>query len=417
MKRVKRMQLATLGVLALAGGGMIAVWPGLHSGEAHAVPSTATPALAVEVATALGETITEWDEFSGRLEAVDRVEIRPRVGGTIDAAHFREGALVRKGDLLFTIDPRPYAAEVARAEAALAAAQVRSGYALSEQTRAQRLLDDNAISRREFDERIHAARETSANVRAAQAALEVARLNVTYTRIVAPVSGRVSRAEITVGNLVAPGANAPALTTVVSVSPVYASFDIDEQSYLRYTAPDATGAGTHEAGGQRSVPVFLGLANEDGHPHEGQIQSVDNRLDPKSGTIRVRAVFDNADGRLLPGLYAKVKLGGGAPHDAVLINDRAIGTDQGKKFVLVVDATNKLTYREVTMGASYEGLRVIRGGLKAGEVIVVNGLHRVRPGDTVTPTPVQMASRATSGRPRPAEDRKISERRFPEPAV
>jgi multidrug efflux system membrane fusion protein len=167
-------------------------------------------------------------------------------------------------------------------------------------------------------------------VRGAQAALEVAKLNLSYTRIVAPVSGKVSRAEITVGNLVAAGAASPALTTVVSVSPVYASFDVDEQSYLRYTAPGASG-------GKNDLPVFLGLANEDGNPHEGKIHSVDNRLDTRSGTIRVRAIFDNEDGRLLPGLYAKVKLGGGTPHPAVLINDRAIGTDQGKKFVLVVD--------------------------------------------------------------------------------
>ncbi len=224
-------------------------------------------------------------------------------------------------------------------------------------------------------------------MRAAQAQLETARLNLAYTRITAPVAGRVSRAEITVGNLVAAGTASPALTTVVSVSPVYASFEIDEQSYLRYTAP---GAG----GGQPNLPVYLGLANEDGNPHEGKIQSVDNRLDPRSGTIRVRAVFQNEDGRLLPGLYAKVKLGGGAPHAAVLVNDRAVGTDQGKKFVLVVDKANKLVYREVELGPNHDGLRVIRKGLKPGENIVVNGLQRVRPGDTVQPKPVAMAYRS-----------------------
>lgn len=380
----RRSLIAVAIVLVLGAGLATTVLKPWHGGEAQAVPAPSAPA--VDVAAAVGKTITEWDEFSGRLEAIDRVEVRPRVGGTIDAVHFKEGALVKKGDLLFTIDPRPYAAEVARAEAALAAAQVRANYAQSEGVRAQRLLDDNAISRREFDERIHAARETSANVRAAQAALDAARLNLAYTRITSPVTGRVSRAEITVGNLVAPGAGSPPLTTVVSVSPVYASFEIDEQSYLRYTAPGAGGS----ADG-KGMAVRLGLANEDGHPHEGRIQSVDNRLDPKSGTIRVRAVFDNADGRLLPGLYARVKLGGNAPHDAVLVNDRAIGTDQGKKFVLVVDGNNKLAYREVQMGPTYEGLRVIRSGLKAGEIIVVNGLQRVRPGDTVAPTPVRMA--------------------------
>ncbi|SCU88921.1 Cation/multidrug efflux system, mebrane-fusion component [Cupriavidus necator] len=386
MQQQKRRTLIALAIVVVLGAGVAgSILRPWHSGEAHA--NTPPPAPAIEVAAVVGQTITEWDEFSGRVEAVERVEIRPRVGGTIDAVHFREGALVKKGDPLFTIDPRPYAAEVARADAALAAAQVRAAHAQSEQARAQRLLDDNAISKREFDERINAARETSANVRAAQAQLETARLNLAYTRITAPVAGRVSRAEITVGNLVAAGTASPALTTVVSVSPIYASFEIDEQSYLRYTAP---GAG----GGQPNLPVYLGLANEDGNPHEGKIQSVDNRLDPRSGTIRVRAVFQNEDGRLLPGLYAKVKLGGGAPHAAVLVNDRAIGTDQGKKFVLVLDKTNKLVYREVELGPNHDGLRVVRKGLKPGETIVVNGLQRVRPGDTVQPKPVAMAFRS-----------------------
>ncbi|MBP0632505.1 MULTISPECIES: efflux RND transporter periplasmic adaptor subunit [unclassified Cupriavidus] len=398
MQQHKRRTLIALAIVVVLGAGVAgSVLRPWHSGEAHA--NTPPPAPPIEVAAVVGQTITEWDEFSGRLEAVERVEIRPRVGGNIDAVHFREGALVKKGDPLFTIDPRPYAAEVARAEAALAAAQVRAAHAKSEGERAQRLLDDNAISRREFDERIHAARETSANVRGAQAQLEAARLNLTYTRITAPVAGRVSRAEITVGNLVAPGASAPPLTTVVSVSPVYASFEIDEQSYLRYTAP---GAG----GGKNGLPVYLGLANEDGHPHEGKVQSVDNRLDPRSGTIRVRAVFDNDDGRLLPGLYAKVKMGGGAPHAAVLVNDRAVGTDQGKKFVLVVDKANKLVYREVELGPNYEGLRVIRKGLQPGENIVVNGLQRVRPGDTVQPKAVAMAYRSELEPRQAAPDRK-----------
>ncbi|CAG2147307.1 Multidrug resistance protein MdtA [Cupriavidus yeoncheonensis] len=393
----RRTWIAIAIVIVLGAGVATSMLRPWHGGEAHA--NTPPPAPTIEVASVVGKNITEWDEFSGRIEAVDRVEIRPRVSGTIETVHFREGSIVRKGDPLFTIDPRPYAAEVARAEAAVAAAQVRASHAQTEKARAQRLLDDNAISRREFDERINAASETSADVRGAQAALEVAKLNLGYTRIVAPVSGKVSRAEITVGNLVAAGAASPPLTTVVSVSPVYASFEVDEQSYLRYTAP---GAG----GGKDGLPVFLGLANEDGNPHEGKIHSVDNRLDTRSGTIRVRAVFANEDGRLLPGLYAKVKLGGGAPHDAVLINDRAIGTDQGKKFVLVLDQANKLTYREVDLGPTYEGLRVIRKGLKPGESVVVNGLQRVRPGDTVAPKPVSMAYRSEL-EPRPAApDRK-----------
>ncbi|QET04613.1 MULTISPECIES: efflux RND transporter periplasmic adaptor subunit [Cupriavidus] len=387
MNHQSRRTLIAVAIVAVLGIGVAtSVLRPWHGGEAQA--NTATPpAPAVEVAAVVGKTITEWDEFSGRMEAVDRVEIRPRVSGTIDTVHFREGAIVKKGDPLFTIDPRPYAAEVARAEAALAAAQVRASHAQTEKARAQRLLDDNAISKREYDERINTASETGADVRGAQAALESARLNLSYTRIVAPVAGRVSKAEITVGNLVAAGASSPALTTVVSVSPIYASFDVDEQSYLRFTAP---GAG----GGKKDLPVFLGLADEDGNPREGKVQWVDNRLDTRSGTIRMRAVFNNDDGRLLPGLYAKVKLGGGTPHPAVLINDRAVGTDQGKKFVLVVGKDNKLGYREVDLGPSYDGLRVIRKGLTPGENIVVNGLQRVRPGDTVAPKVVDMAFRS-----------------------
>jgi len=401
MNRKSRQTLLAAALVAILGAGVAAsVLRPRHGGDAQA--ATPPPAPAVEVAAVVGKTITEWDEFSGRIEAVDRAEIRPRVSGTIETVHFHDGSIVMKGDPLFTIDPRPYAAEVARAGAALAAAQVRASHAQTEKARAQRLLDDNAISRREFDERINAASELSADVRGAQAALEVAKLNLGYTRIVAPVTGRVSRAEITVGNLVAAGAASPPLTTVVSVSPVYASFDVDEQSYLRYTAPSA-------GGGKSDLPVFLGLANETGNPHKGRIHSIDNRLDTRSGTIRVRAVFDNEDSRLLPGLYAKVKLGGGSPYPAALVNDRAIGTDQGKKFVLLVDKANKLAYREVELGPTYEGLRVIRNGLQPGENIVVNGLTRVRPGDTVTPKPVAMAYRSELESRGSSTDRKQAE--------
>ncbi|MGY2491377.1 efflux RND transporter periplasmic adaptor subunit [Cupriavidus sp. CP313] len=410
MNQQSRRTLIAIAIVAILGAGVAtSVLRPWHGGEAQA--TTPPPAPAVEVAAAVGQTITEWDEFSGRLEAVDRVEIRPRVSGTIETVHFRDGSIVKKGDPLFTIDPWPYAAEVARAEAALAAAQVRASHAQTEKARAQRLLDDNAISRREFDERVNAASETLADMHGAQAALEAARLNLGYTRIVAPVAGKVSRAEITVGNLVAAGAAAPPLTTVVSVSPVYAAFEVDEQSYLRYTAPGA-------AGGKDGLPVYLGLADEDGHPHKGKIQSVDNRLDPRSGTIRVRAVFDNEDGRLLPGLYSKVRLGGGAPHPAVLVNDRAIGTDQGKKFVLVADKANKLAYREVELGSTYEGLRVIRKGLEPGETIVVNGLQRVRPGDTVVPKSVAMAfRRELEPRPNAPDRRQAAQQQAETPGV
>jgi multidrug efflux system membrane fusion protein len=281
---------------------------------------------------------------------------------------------VKKGDVLFVIDPRPYQAEVDRAAAQLAAAQSRAGYSQSDWERAQRLIGDSAIAKRDYDEKQNAAREASANVKAAQAALETAQINLGYTKIVAPVAGRVSRAEITLGNVVNAGASAAPLTTLVSVSPIYAEFDADEQTYLQYIS---------QVKGDSKVPVELGLANETGYSRKGTIQSVDNRLDTSSGTIRVRARFDNSDGSLVPGLFARVKVGGSEPHGALLIDDAAIGTDQDKKFVFVVDKDDHVAYREIQPGDLQGKLRVVKSGLHAGDRIVVNGTQRVRPGAQV----------------------------------
>ncbi len=402
-----------LSVAAVIGVAAVGTYGLVSNAGASQQPAAAPAAMPVDVAPAIARNVTEWDEFSGRLEAVERVEVRPLVGGTIVAVHFKDGSIVKKGDPLFTIDPRPYAAEVARTQAALTAAKSRVAYTTSELERAQKLVADNAIARREFEEKENAAREAQANLQGAAAALDAARLNLEYTHIVAPVSGRVSRAEITVGNVVATGGAAPVLTTLVSVSPMYVGFDADEQTYLRYSANAAQGAKT---------PVYIGLANEDGYTREGVIQSVDNRLDVRSGTIRVRATVDNADGRLTPGLYARVKMSSGVPHDAVLISDKAIGTDQDKKFVLVVDAANKTSYRAVTVGPSVDGLRVVKAGLKAGERIVVNGIQRVRPGDPVTPNAVTMESLVAKRAvrpgtpPQPAAD-KTTEAAAPSPAT
>ncbi|WP_322880270.1 efflux RND transporter periplasmic adaptor subunit [Pandoraea sputorum] len=340
------------------------------------------PTVEVDVANVLSRTVTDWQSYSGRLDAVDRVDIKPLVSGTITAVHFKDGQLVKKGDALFTIDPRPYAAEVDRAAAQLASAQARDVFTSTDLARAQRLIADNAIAKKDFDQKENAAREAVANVKAAQAALETARINLGYTQIVAPVAGRVSRAEITVGNTVSAGAQSPALTTVVSVSPIYAAFDVDEQTYLRYLSKDTKTNG---------VPVDLGLANESGYSRKGTVYSVDNRFDTTSGTIRVRARFDNADGALVPGLYARIRVGGGEPHPALLVDEAAVGTDQSKKYVMVVDQANKAQYREVQLGERHGGLVEIAGGLKDGERIVVNGLQRIRPGDAVTPKVVKMA--------------------------
>ncbi|MEA3112371.1 MAG: rane fusion protein multidrug efflux system [Caballeronia sp.] len=383
----KRLTVALGAALVVAGIGTFTAMHGFGRGDlpvngAEAAVKPSAPAMEVDVAMVVSKTITDYQNYSGRLEAVDKVEIRPLVPGTIVAVHFADGALVKKGDALFTIDPRPYVAAVDQAAAQLAAAQARNGYTSTDAARAERLLADNAIAKRDYDEKQNASHEAAANLKAAQAALETAKINLTYTQITAPVSGRVSRAEMTVGNIVSTGSSAPLLTTLVSVSPIYASFDVDEQTYLRYLSRDS----------RASVPVSLGLANEEGFSREGKVASVDNQLNTGSGTIRVRARFDNADASLVPGLYARIKVGGGTPHPAVLIDDAAIGTDQDKKFVMVVDADNRVQYREVTPGTLSEGMRVIVKGLQPGERIVVNGLQRVRPNDVVKANSVAMAS-------------------------
>lgn len=381
-----RYAMAAIAAAILFGG--IAVLR-VNAGVArNAVASSPAPAVAVDVATVASQTITDWHDYSGRLEAVDQVEIRSLVSGTLTAVHFIDGSLVEKGDVLFTIDPRPYQAALDHAKALVAAAQARVAYTASDLARAGRLLAGNAIAKRDYEEKRNASRGAAADLQAAKATLVSAGLDLEHTRIVAPIAGRVSRAEVTPGNVIAAGADSTPLTSLVSVSRIYASFEVDEQSFLKFVNSSSTP-------GSARTPVFLGLANEEGYPRPGELASVDNQLDTSSGTIRVRAVFDNPRGNLVPGLYARIRLGGGAPHDAVLVDEKAIGTDQNKRFVVVVDADNKTAYREVKLGASQKGGRVIQAGLKAGERIVVNGLQRIRPGDVVTPKPA-LAAGATA---------------------
>lgn len=359
-----------------------------------AVEAPATP---VSVATVVQSDVAAWDEFSGRLEAVERVDIRSRVAGTIQSTHFREGALVRKGDLLLTIDPAPYAADVERADAQVAAAQARVAQAKGEHERSQRLWSEQAISKREFDERVNGQSEADANLRGARAALQTARLSLDYTQVRAPVSGRVGKLEVTIGNLVAAGPGAPVLTTLVSVSPIYASFDADEQAVAK-ALKDAGGASAGARNLDR-IPVQMGTAASADTPFEGRLQLVDNQVDAKSGTVRARAVFDNPDGQLMPGQFARIRMGQATAAKALLVNERAVGTDQNKKFVMVVGADNKAQYREVTLGAAVEGLRVVKTGLQANERIVVNGLQRIRPGALVAPRTVDMSAKAELAKP------------------
>jgi multidrug efflux system membrane fusion protein len=385
----KRLSVA-LSALLVAGTAGIAVKYGDHFqpiASAHA--ETVAPKAEVDVATVVFKPVSEWQSYSGRLEAVGKVDIRPLVAGTIVAVHFKDGALVKKGDLLFTIDQRTYLAEVDRAAGQLAAAESRALYTATDASRAARLIDQNAISKRDFDEKQNASREAIANVKVAKATLDAAKVNLSYTEITAPIAGRVSRAELTVGNVVSAGATAPVLTSLVSVSPIYASFDVDEQTYLRYLNQSSA----------TPAPVSLGLANEDNYSRNGVVDSIDNQLDTQSGTIRVRARFDNANGALLPGLYARIKVGGGKASDAVLVDDSAIGTDQAKKFVLLVGQDDKVEYREVTLGNLHEGLRIVTSGLKAGDRVVVSGVQRVRPNDSVHVNSVEMANISRAAKP------------------
>jgi multidrug efflux system membrane fusion protein len=378
-------------VIAVAGIGVLVV---PSSSPRSNSPSGVAPApTPVSVAVVEQRNVALWDEFSGRLEAVERVEVRSRVAGAIQAVHFREGALVRQGDLLLTIDPDPYAAEVERSQAQVLAAEARLALAKKEQDRAQQLqlANPGAISQSNVDQRIGAYREAEANVRAAQAALQSAQLNLTYTEVRAPVAGRVGKLEITIGNLVPAGPGAPVLTTLVSVDPIYASFNADEDVVMR--ALKGLGAGANAHTELDRIPVRMVTATSNGTTFEGRLQLIDNQVDARSGTVRVRAVFPNRDGSLMPGQFARLQMGQPKTEPAVMVNERAIGTDQNKKFVMVVGADNKAAYREVTLGAFVDSLRVVATGLKPGERIIVNGLQRVRPGAPVAPEVVAMAAR------------------------
>lgn len=328
------------------------------------------------------------EEFTGRLEGADVVEIRPRIAGPIDRVHVKDGAAVARGTLLFSIDPRPYQAEVARNEAALATARAQARLAGKELQRAETLLAQQAVSRQEA-EQLDASRETAdAAVQQAEAALRTARLNLDYTAVRAPLAGRVSRIDVTLGNLVN---DQRVLTTLVAAGPVHAYFDVSEQTYLRLRrAPDV----------QREVR--MGLADEAALPRRGRVDFTDNRLNPQSATIRLRASFDNADGQLVPGLFARIRVDASAPRPVVMTPDRAVATDQNRKFVWVVGGDNLPQPRPVTLGALVDGMRVLESGVQPGEAIVVGGLQRVRPGQPVAPNRIPVDARGMPLPPAPA---------------
>lgn len=379
-----RFLMAAVLAVSLASGG-VAFFAGANS-RARAEAANAVPApLPVSVATVEQREAEVWDEFSGRLEAIERVEVRPRIAGAVQQVHFREGGMVKQGDLLIQIDPALYAAEVAKADGQVAAAKARLVLTKSDYERGQQLSGSQTISQRDLDTRINAYREADANLRAAEASLQTAKLNLSYTEVRAPVSGRVGKLEITSGNLITAGPSAPVLTTIVSINPIYASFNANEQVVLHALKALADESALSEIG---RIPVKM--TTSDGVTHEGRMQLIDNQVDARTGTVRVRAIFDNSDERLIPGQFARLQMGMPGKEKALLVSERAIGTDQNKKFVMVVTDDNKAQYREVALGASIDGLRMVTSGLKPGERIVVKGLQRLRPGAIIAPQMVAM---------------------------
>ncbi|KAF1708224.1 efflux RND transporter periplasmic adaptor subunit [Pseudoxanthomonas sacheonensis] len=349
----------------------------------------------VSAAPVLVKQVSQWDDFSGRVEAVENVDLRPRVSGYIERVNYEEGQEVRKGDVLFTIDSRSYRAELARAQADLARARSQAELGRSEAARAKKLSELQAISTESYEQRRSAAAEAQANVAAAQAAVDAARLNLEFTQVRAPISGRAGRALVTAGNLVSAGDSASVLTTLVSLDKMHVHFDTDERTFLHYAELARKGERPSENGA--GVPVQVGLVGEDGFPHTGVVDFLDNQVDPATGTIRARALLDNADRVFTPGLFARVRVLGSGEFKAMLIDDKAVLTDQDRKYVYVVDGKGQAQRKDVQLGRTADGLRIVESGLAAGDKVIVSGVQKVFfPG-----MPVK-AKTVTMGAPEPA---------------
>ncbi|MFC4173667.1 efflux RND transporter periplasmic adaptor subunit [Microvirga sp. GCM10011540] len=374
--------LTSLGTVSVILGG-VALWSTLGStttrGSDTGPAPSATPAI---VAAVYSRDVSLWEEFSGRLEAIERVDLRPRIPGAIESIHFREGSLVKKGDLLFTIDPAPYIAEVEKAEAQVRAAEANVAFARGELERGMKMTANQTIAQRDLDTRLSNVREAEANLSAASAVAKAARLNLSYTEVRAPISGRVGKIEVTAGNLVNGGSGAPVLTTIVSTNPIYVSFDADERAVQR--ALETLPVGGDRRDHLARIPVEM-RSGPEAEVVPGKLQLIDHTVSSASGTVRVRAVLDNGDDRLMPGQFARVRLGQAKTMPALVVPERAIGVDQDKKYVLVVDSASRANYREIKLGASVDGGRIVTSGLNPGERIIVDGLQKLRPGALVAP--------------------------------
>lgn len=334
----------------------------------------------VTVKTIERQKVRIWSEFSGRLQAVDIAEIRPEVGGRITEVHFEDGGLVKAGDVIFVIDPRPYEAAVARAEAKVATAKANAGYAKLEMDRAANMIKTQAVAQRIYDERFNANEVAVASVKSAEADLKQAKVDLEHAYVQAPISGRAGRVELTVGNLVQPGVNAPLMTRIVANDPIYADFEVDEQTYL-----DSVRNVARNRNSEREIPVQLYINGNKEDVYKGTIYSFDNRLDVGTGTIRARAKFDNKDGVLVPGMFVTVALGKSVDEEVLLVPQQAISTDQNKKYVYLVDKDNKVIYREVDLGKEYGNQRIVLKGLEPEDRVIVNGLQHIKAGELVKP--------------------------------
>src|SRR6266478_5928058 len=369
------------------------------SGCSKSLPARTAPPPTVTVVQPVAREVIEWDEYIGRLESPESVEVRARVNGYLDKVHFKEGKEVKKGDVLFTIDPRPYQADYDRAEAERQRAESQADLAKNDADRAARLIATKAISEEDFDTKNKTYYSAQAAVKSAKAALESAKLNLEFTEIHAPIEGRISRALVTEGNLVSggvSGAGASLLTTIVSLDPLYLYGDADERAILKYIR--LSKEGTRVSARDKNIPAEMGLADETGFPHKGFMDFVDNRVDPNTGTLRARGVFPNADHSLSPGFFGRIRIPGSGKYPALLIPDRALGSDQAQKFAYVVNAEKKVEFRPVKLGPMIDGLRVVKEGLKPGEQIIAEGLLRVRPGIVVDAKPWEAPTQAAAAR-------------------
>ena len=353
--------------------------------------NAAPPAPAVSAADVVVKSISQWDSFNGRIEAVESVQLRPRVSGYIDKVNYTDGQEVKKGEVLFTIDDRTYRAELEQAQANLARAKTQASLAQSEANRTDKLINTHLVSREEWEQRRSAAVQAQADIRAAQAAVDAAQLNLDFTKVTAPIDGRASRALITSGNLVTAGDTASVLTTLVSQKTVYVYFDVDESTYLHYQNLARSGQGA--SSNHTALPVEIGLTGEEGYPHQGKVDFLDNQLTPSTGTIRMRALLDNSQRQFTPGLFARVRLPGSAEFKATLIDDKAVLTDQDRKYVYIVDKEGKAQRRDITPGRLADGLRIVRQGLNPGDKVIVEGLQKVfMPGMPVNAKTVAMTA-------------------------